>query len=433
MKAENISDALNFLDDDIIEETERIRSKKKSYKSRWIKCLSAAACLCIALVAVFGIVPQFDSPLRGNDLNSANNSSWAGTKGESQFVDEYKYGGGLGYVAGSISMPADGVYLEITEWKKNCFYALVLGSENKELTNGMKVKVKLNKTSEYCKYSDGGVKIQLDGESAGSKSYYWFGWDEDSYSQGRPVEEDFPVGTKVCVTFSKIRNSFLNNKADKVITATHLYEYRGETPARGPGDTVRITYYVEITKWGKKEFEGIIKGTVDGVGGLPLGKEVTVKFDENIRVRKQGEKFENRVPTEEDFPVGTRVEVLAVEKNEPQYLGKSEITIYSIGDLSMPQTVVVKIDEWNDNGFMGTFSGENGQQISYSVCNTAIVEFTEDTRMETRTRLGTTIISLAPTEEDFPVGAMVEVSYKKSMQKSSDEIVYTAERVWLYE
>ena len=138
MKAENISDALAFLDDDIIEETEIFRNRKKNYKTIWLRCLSAAACLCIALVAVFGAlqyVPNSDFPLRGQ--GAGDNYLKGGD------VEEYKYGGTFGTADSSVTFPKDGVYLEITEWKRNYFYALVLGSENDDLTIGMKVKVKL--------------------------------------------------------------------------------------------------------------------------------------------------------------------------------------------------------------------------------------------------------------------------------------------------
>ncbi len=415
MKAENLSEALACLDDDIIEETESFRSRKKNYKSIWLRCLSAAACLCIALVAVFGTVQSFDLPLRGNGFNSTNNSLWAGTKGESRPVDEYKYGGGLGSVTGSMNLPDDGVYLEIKEWKKNYFYALVLGAKSQDLTNGMMVKVKFSKDIMYADHPS------------------WKGLGDPFYEDGIPTEKIFPVGCKVYVTFDKMRNSFFNSKAHKVIKANCVYFHKGEIPLRGPNGFNRVTYYVEIAEWGHKEFEGIIKGSEGNSGELPIDKELSIKFDENIRVKKQGGKFENRLPTEEDFPVGSRVEVLVNDYDAPKFLGTSEMWIYSISDLSMPQTVLVRIDEWNDKGFTGTLQGENGQQAFYYTNHNAVIEFTDNTRTESHKKWGTTTISLAPTEEDFPIGTLVEVSYYKSVQKSINETVYTAERIWLFE
>ncbi len=423
MKAENISDALAFLDDDIIEETEILRNRKKNYKTIWLRYLSAAACLCIALVAVFGVlqyVPNSDFPLRGQGAGDTN------LKGGD--VEEYKYGGTFGSADSSISFPEGGVYLEITEWKKNYFYALVLGSENEALSNGMKVKVKLSKVSEYSKCADGLVKS----DDSGKKNYYWSGWDESSYSQGRPAQEDFPVGTKVCVTFSKVRNSFLNFKADKVITATHLYEYRGETPVRGPGDFNRVTYYVEINKWEADGFKGIIKGSEHNIGVLPLDKEVKVRFKDPILVTTFDEKGELGTPAEEDFPAGTRVKVITNESDVPHMLGETEMWIYSIGKITANQTVLVKIDKWNENGFTGTLCGENGQWAVYDEPQKAVVEFTDTTLLETLLDEGTKRLSSAPTEDDFPVGTVLEVRYEESVRESADKTVYTAERLWLY-
>lgn len=412
MKAENISDALAFLDDDIIEETENIRNRNKNYKVIWLRCLSVAACLCIVFVAVFGVVKSFELPLRGGNTN---NSSWAGTKGESLLVDEFKYGTAFGSVAGSMDLPDDGVYLEITEWKRNCFYALVLSAKSENLPNGMMVKVKFSKEMMYADHPS------------------WNGIGDSFYEDGVPTEKIFPVGCKVYVTFDKMRNSFLNSKANKVIKANCVYFYKGEVPLRGPNGFLRANYYVEITKWGKNEFTGIIKGSEGNVGELPLDKEFTFKFDENIRVKKQGGKFENRIPAEEDFPLGSRVEVLVNDYDAPKFLDKSEIWIHSISDLSMPQTVLVRIDKWNDKGFTGTLQGENGQQALYYTNHNAVVEFTDKTRTESFEKWGTTTISLAPTEEDFPVGTLVEVSYCESINKSIYETVYTAQRIWLYE
>lgn len=415
MTAEKLSEALSFIDDDIIEETDALRKRKKNHKALWLRTLSAAACLCIALVAVFGTVQSFDLPLRGG--KGENNSAWAGTKGETKPVDEFNYGGTFGSVAGSMSMTSSeyAVYLEITEWKRNCFYALVLESGNEELTSGMKVKVKFDKNIIYA------------------QNYSWNGVGDSFFEQGSPTEKVFPVGNKLYVVFSKVRNSFFNSKADKVIRAIEIHNIKNVPVERGPNGFLIATYYVEITKWGKNEFTGIIKGSEGGSGELPLDKELTVKFDENIRVKKQGGKFENRIPTEDDFPEGSRVEVLVNDYNAPKYLGKSEMWISSISDLSMPQTVLVRIDKWNDKGFTGTLSGENGQQVFYYTNHTAVVEFTENTRTESYEKWGTTTISLAPTEDDFPVGTMVEVSYYKSAQKSIDETAYTAERIWLFE
>ena len=48
MKKEQISDALNMLNDDIIEETNNVRTNAKP-KRKWVKWGVVAACLCLAV------------------------------------------------------------------------------------------------------------------------------------------------------------------------------------------------------------------------------------------------------------------------------------------------------------------------------------------------------------------------------------------------
>lgn len=55
MTSENISDALNMLDDDIIEETDRLRSgsAKVKAKQRYVKWGALAACVCLVAAGAF--------------------------------------------------------------------------------------------------------------------------------------------------------------------------------------------------------------------------------------------------------------------------------------------------------------------------------------------------------------------------------------------
>lgn len=192
MTAEKLSEALSFLDDDIIEEAEDLRSRKKDYKIIWLRCLSVAACLCIVLVAVLGVVQSdadlgySDLPLKGGDISSEDN----------------KYGGyrgTLGFGAGAVSYVGEVAYLEITEWKGNCFYATAIEGKNDAFDDGVKVKVKF--FSEW-------VWVE-------KKTYS----DLMMYERKIPSAEEFPVGSKVFVVFGDRRNTFLNSKADEVITA----------------------------------------------------------------------------------------------------------------------------------------------------------------------------------------------------------------------
>lgn len=285
MTAEFLSEALSFIDDELIEETDALRSKKKNYKSMWIKTLSAAACLCIALVAVIGAVNS--DVFKGNGTLPTDSG-------------EFLYGGG-----------------------------------------------------NFCT----GVGGEL------------------------------------------------------------------------------LRYYVEITSWDDKGFYGVIKNSESDSGELQFGDEVRVRFSDDVEVMKRGEGRARYIPDEEDFPTGERVEVggIVIDKTIGCSAGY-ELRAYYVGDITSSDTVVVRITEWNDSGFIGTKVGEYGKEVFYYVPETAVVEFTDNTRTEKAIDRGrTTLITLAPTEEDFPVGTIVEVSYEDSRIAKPTETVYYAERVWLFE
>lgn len=57
MKEEHITDALNILNDDIIEEASKVRSNAKPTR-KWVKWGVMAACLCIAIVGIITIRQQ---------------------------------------------------------------------------------------------------------------------------------------------------------------------------------------------------------------------------------------------------------------------------------------------------------------------------------------------------------------------------------------
>lgn len=172
MTAEKLSEALSFIDDDIIEETEALRSRKDrtDYKIIWLRCLSVAACLCIALVAVFGAVqtnPDLDL------LGFKGEEYWAGTQ-----VGGNKYGTGC---MGIISINENfWYYVEIIEWEDDGFYGIIRGTECEGgiIPIGEKVKVKFADT----------VWIIKNTEESAQRIF------------GRiPDENDFPVGSLIKV------------------------------------------------------------------------------------------------------------------------------------------------------------------------------------------------------------------------------------------
>ena len=68
MKHEHISDALNMLNDDILEETEKVRSAKAKPKRRTMR-IAVAACFCVAIAA--GALVYFRAPAEtGKNIDS---------------------------------------------------------------------------------------------------------------------------------------------------------------------------------------------------------------------------------------------------------------------------------------------------------------------------------------------------------------------------
>ncbi|MBO7738028.1 MAG: hypothetical protein J6S77_04900, partial [Clostridia bacterium] len=76
MNAEKLHDALNYLDDSMILETDKLRHKKKKTVI-FRRFISVAACICIVATTVFGIGHmrsiKENSPLDENFETSQNN------------------------------------------------------------------------------------------------------------------------------------------------------------------------------------------------------------------------------------------------------------------------------------------------------------------------------------------------------------------------
>lgn len=64
MKEEKLCDAMNLLPEDMIHETEQIRSNQKKRRRSWLKWVSAAACLCLVVGGVLHMNPD-NSPRTG--------------------------------------------------------------------------------------------------------------------------------------------------------------------------------------------------------------------------------------------------------------------------------------------------------------------------------------------------------------------------------
>ncbi|MBP3700525.1 MAG: hypothetical protein J6I64_01410 [Lachnospiraceae bacterium] len=73
MRREEISDALQYLDDEIIEEVEQVRSRAKSPKRNWQRWGTVAACLCLVMTGMY--FWQFGRLQQGEGLPSETQES----------------------------------------------------------------------------------------------------------------------------------------------------------------------------------------------------------------------------------------------------------------------------------------------------------------------------------------------------------------------
>lgn len=69
MKKEHISDALNMLNDDIIEETNKVRANAKPTR-KWVKWGAVAACLCLLVATIPIFLNKPETPKTGRDLEN---------------------------------------------------------------------------------------------------------------------------------------------------------------------------------------------------------------------------------------------------------------------------------------------------------------------------------------------------------------------------
>lgn len=76
MRSENISDALEFLDEDMIGHTEAVRRIRKQRTRSWRKWCAAAACLCVVFIAAIAI-PDILFPQNQTEEGSGKENSFS--------------------------------------------------------------------------------------------------------------------------------------------------------------------------------------------------------------------------------------------------------------------------------------------------------------------------------------------------------------------
>lgn len=148
MSQEQIIDALEFIDDDMIESVNVLRKYPERHKHLWLNYVAVAACI---MLAIFGGFKYFDNNVSTENNSSANNGGTSQMSGiadmvgdaenknesadqitqddNSSFRDEFAGSTGSTENAGSstdISWHYRPVYMEITEISGNSFKGRVI-------------------------------------------------------------------------------------------------------------------------------------------------------------------------------------------------------------------------------------------------------------------------------------------------------------------
>lgn len=216
MKQEQIHDALNLLDDDLIEAVDALRDKagisgeflkerSRSQKSLWMKYMPVAACLCVVVLGMLAwqhyrinILNNDTCDGVGNtigndeDLDGMVNSDGL-TGGPSQGLDGVAPDGTApdeildGAVEGSVSLgEVPSVLVRIDEWQENGFKGSVAGIVDTDIfAEGTKIQVIFNENISVGIEINGGMKFET----------------------GVPDKADFPIGSIVRVQFVKFEHA----------------------------------------------------------------------------------------------------------------------------------------------------------------------------------------------------------------------------------
>ena len=162
MTAEFLSEAMSFIDDEIIEDACAFRQKSSNRKKQFIASLTAVACICIAVVAI---------------LYSNMGNLFSTTP-----ANEHKHGGGMSSDTTSANLAGstdETCLIRIVSWQCDGFTGELVGE------NG-----------EFSFYNtDTDITVKFTENTHGYRS---------GKDNGFPTEEDFPVNSLVEVHYSKI-------------------------------------------------------------------------------------------------------------------------------------------------------------------------------------------------------------------------------------
>ena len=211
MNIENIHDALNLLDDDMIEAVEQLRNEKpqsinKYKKNTWIRWVAMAACLCLVvgsyyLTDGFGLISY-----KGENHDSIKEESgdWTPNHGASESLgsvpesDNDEDGTDVTDDMSGEEVDLQKVMVQIVSWGEQSFTGTVVGDTD-AFEDGMTVSVQFEET----------FYVELSNEHG------------TEHFSGEKIAEVMPVESIVLVEFSK-QETVLHSTKDEDNTMTKV-------------------------------------------------------------------------------------------------------------------------------------------------------------------------------------------------------------------
>lgn len=181
MNIDNMHDALNLLDDDLIEGVARLRNEKmqtmqKQRNKMWMSMVSVAACICIVAVSMYA-TDGFGLMVRKGGVMGGEQSAGTAFEQEGELTGNED---GTEELKGATESPS--VLVEIISWGENGFTGTVTGIVDTE-------KYPVGTTVSIQFHEDICIEVS--------------GGDKTTSQNDIPDSEDFSVGSVVRVQFDK--------------------------------------------------------------------------------------------------------------------------------------------------------------------------------------------------------------------------------------
>lgn len=170
MNIDNIHDALNLLDDDMVETVDKLRNEKAQIikmhrKNIWVRWVSVAACLCIVAVSVY-VTDGFGLMLFKAESNDAAQmeveSESVSMENKSDITDDSEGANSTetnkDYITGESTVEVPSVLVEIVSWQENGFVGTIAGIvDTEKYAVGTTVTVKFKETVDSTDFPEGSV------------------------------------------------------------------------------------------------------------------------------------------------------------------------------------------------------------------------------------------------------------------------------------